>query len=204
MAVTEQSPGSGARTLGARSLTIGAVVALLVLLLGVAVVLRLPTTYRAEGSLVVLPLPETSSAGYFRALADGEAVAEFATTVTTAADEVGGDEASVQVVVAPATSAITVSATASTGEEAAAAVGRVVTASTTGPDAVRPPFALVAAGPVPDGATLPPQPDGKVARIMIVVGIAALAGLATQQIVWLSASVGLRRAARGGRSGGAG
>jgi hypothetical protein len=199
--VTEQPPASGAHTLGVRSLTVGGVVALLVLLLGILVVLRLPTTYRAEGSLVVLPLPETNSAGYFRALADGEAVTEFTTTVTTAADEVGGDDATVAVVVAPATSAITVSATASTGEEAAAAVGRVVTASTTGPDAVRPPFALVAAGPVPDGATLPPQPDGRVARIMIVIGIAALAGLATQQIVWLSASVGARRKARSGAGG---
>lgn len=190
-----------------RSIVVGAVVALVLLVGGVFYALSQHRVWTAESMLVVLPaadLDEATSASYYDTLSRGQIVATFAEVAagpnfqTQAEDQLAltaeqRDSVTVEVTVVPDTSVILIRSTAPTADLAQQLTAAMTDVSVQYLAGLSNPYRVV---PVPTGQnSAVASGQSPIVLVAAAVLVALVAGVAVQQAIY-HLTVGLGRSSR--------
>jgi hypothetical protein len=166
---------------------VGGIVALVVLLAGLAWVLARPRSYAATATLVVLPTAQTDSsveASYFDTLSQGQIAATYAAVLrsrSTPTQKQATDGVTADVTLVPDTSAIDVHVTAPRAPVAERVAARTVRGASNTLDRLAPPYrvSVVDAG----AGSAKPTGASSGSLLVVVVLVSLVAGVGTQQLL---------------------
>lgn len=203
---TETAARSPWRRLSLRSAVGGLLTAVVVAVIGLALLGPRPVSWTASSELLILPVTdlgeESNVAGYYDTLNQGQIVATFAQVLQTGSTpgqlprtagltSEQASEVSVTVNAVPNTSIIDITVYAATADQATQVADSVAAASRGTLQQLGTPYRASIVSPAQATLTNPGPPPLTVG--LVIAAVAVLAGVGAQQVLWLVGAVVARR-----------